>query len=93
MGRGTERGQATVFGKGGKTCVVMLYGRAWGLLQIAHATACKLLLQVRQEGVVLLRFRRHRTIRVCSRLVPIDKGKPPSLGFPFFRVRGDLALH
>ena len=33
---------------------------------------------------------------VCGgglRAVPIGKGKPHPLGFPFFRVRGDLALH
>ena len=30
--RGSDRGQATVFGKGGKTRTVMLYGQAWALL-------------------------------------------------------------
>ena len=30
--RGPDRGQATVFGKGGKTRTVMLYGQAWVLL-------------------------------------------------------------
>ncbi len=31
--RGADRGQATVFGKGGKTRTVMLYGQAWTMLQ------------------------------------------------------------
>ena len=31
--RGEGRGQATVFGKGGKTRIVMLYGRTWAELQ------------------------------------------------------------
>ncbi len=31
-GRGPDRGQATVFGKGGKTRTVMLYGQAWTLV-------------------------------------------------------------
>ena len=30
--RGPDRGQATVFGKGGKTRAVMLYGQAWSLV-------------------------------------------------------------
>ncbi len=32
-------------------------------------------------------------IGAFSTPVPIGKGKPTLRGFPFFRVRGDLALH
>ena len=32
VSRGPDRGQATVFGKGGKTRAVMLYGQAWALV-------------------------------------------------------------
>ncbi len=38
-GRGTDRGQATVFGKGGKTRAVLLYGRAWSSLQAIRGEA------------------------------------------------------
>ncbi len=38
-GRGTDRGQATVFGKGGKTRAVLLYGRAWTSLQAIRGEA------------------------------------------------------
>ena len=37
--RGGGRGQATVFGKGGKTRVVMLYGQAWTLLAAIRGDA------------------------------------------------------
>ena len=37
--RGTDRGQATVFGKGGKTRAVLLYGRAWSSLQAIRGDA------------------------------------------------------
>ncbi|MGI3903066.1 MAG: tyrosine-type recombinase/integrase [Janthinobacterium lividum] len=37
--RGSDRGQATVFGKGGKTRTVMLYGQAWALLAGIRADA------------------------------------------------------
>ncbi len=37
--RGKDRGQATVFGKGGKTRTVMLYGRAWALVAALRGDA------------------------------------------------------
>ena len=37
--RGADRGQATVFGKGGKTRAVLLYGRAWTSLQAIRGEA------------------------------------------------------
>ena len=37
--RGRDRGQATVFGKGGKTRTVMLYGSAWAALQAIRGEA------------------------------------------------------
>lgn len=37
--RGPDRGQATVFGKGGKTRTVMLYGSTWAALQALRGEA------------------------------------------------------
>ena len=76
--RGSDRGQATVFGKGGKTRVVMLYGQAWTLLAgLRHDAAADAPVFASRQGGHLDPSAVHRIVKAAAARAGLPDGTSP----------------
>ena len=77
-GRGTDRGQATVFGKGGKTRAVLLYGRAWtSLLAIRGEAVADAPVFRSRKGGHLDPSMVHRIVKAAAARAGLPEGVSP----------------
>ena len=77
-GRGTDRGQATVFGKGGKTRTVMLFGGVWSALQDLRGEAGPDAPVFRsQKGGALDPSAVHRVVKAACARAGLPEGASP----------------